>query len=142
MKLLLNSLILLLGAVMYKLFTQEQYDANGTRRHLMNAVYTDDPTHPRLSTCEGVYDQDTNIKWWQCSTDELLVDDREYKNFLLCQEVEESVDGNNKRITFTPDKRNIVFNNKGEIVLLCDDAEWCKIMKSYGSIENCLEARI
>jgi len=118
---------------MYKLFTQAQYDDNGTRRHLVNAVYTDDSTHPRLDTCEGVYDQDTNVKWWQCSTDDLLCDDREYKNFLLCQEVDESVDGNNR---FTPDKRNIVFNKKGEIVLLCNDAEWCRIMKSYGSIEN------
>jgi len=72
----------------------------------------------------------------------LLVDDRKYKSFLLCQTIDESVDGNNKRITFLPDKRNIVFNKQGEIVLLCNDAEWCKIMKSYGSIENCLEARI
>ena len=127
---------------MYKLFTQAQYDDNGTRRHLVNAVYTDDPKHPRLPNCEGVYDQDTNVKWWQCSTDELLIDDREYKSFLLCQTIDESVDGNNKRITFLPDKRNIVFNKQDEIVLLCDDAEWCKIMKSYGSIENCLEARI
>ena len=127
---------------MYKLFTQAQYDANGTRRHLVNAVYTDDPRHPRLDTCEGVYDMDTNIKWWQCSTDELLVDDREYKSFLLCQEVDESVDGNNKLINFTPDKRNIVFNKQGEIVLLCNDTEWYRFMKSYGSIENCLEARI
>ena len=111
-------------------------------RHLVQAVYTDDPKHPRLSTCEGVYDQDTNVKWWQCSTDELLVDDREYKSFLLCQTIDESLDGNNKRITLTPNKRNIVFNKQNEIVLLCDDAEWCRIMKSYGSIENCLEARI
>ena len=121
---------------MYKLFTQAQYEDNGTRRHLVNAVYTDDKQHPRLDTCEGVYDQDTNIKWWQCSTDELLIDDREYKSFLLCQEVDESVDGNNR---FTPDKRNIVFNKKGEIVLLCNDAEWCRIMKSYGSVENYLK---
>ena len=67
---------------MYKLFTQAQYDDNGTRRHLVNAVYTNDKQHPRLDTCEGVYDKDTNVKWWQCSTDELLVDDREYKSFL------------------------------------------------------------
>jgi hypothetical protein len=131
---------------MYKLFTQAQYDGNGTRRHLVNAVYTDDKQHPRLDTCEGVYDQETpqsgHVKWWQCSTDELLVDDREYKSFLLCQAVDEGVDGNNKRITFTPDKRNIVFNKQGEIVLLCNDTEWYRIMKSYGSIENCLEARI
>ena len=131
---------------MYKLLTQAQYDDNGTRRHLVNAVYTDDPKHPRLPNCEGVYDQETpqsgHVKWWQCSTDDLLVDDRKYKSFLLCQEVEESVDGNNKRITFTPNKRNIVFNKQGEIVLLCNDTEWYRFMKSYGSIENCLEARI
>ena len=127
---------------MYKLFTQAQYDDNGTRRHLVNAVYTDDPTHPRPPHTEPCYDQDTNVKWWQCSTDELLVDDREYKSFMLCQAVDESVDGNNKRITFTPNKRNIVFNKQDEIVLLCNDTEWCKIMKSYGSIESCLEARI
>lgn len=126
---------------MYKLFTQAQYDDNGTRRHLVNAVYTDDKQHPRLPTCEGVYDQDTNVKWRQCSTDELLVDDREYKSFLLCQEVDESVYGSNKRTALTPDKRNIVFNKKGEIVLLCDDAEWCKIQKSYGSIENYLKTQ-
>ena len=123
---------------MYKLFTQAQYDDNGTRRHLVNAVYTDDKQHPRLGTCEGVYDQDTNIKWWQCSTDELLCDDREYKSFLLCQ----TIDENNKQVLFTPDKRNIVFNKKGKVVLLCNDTEWFRIMKSYGSIENCLEARI
>jgi len=35
-----------------------------------------------------------------------------------------------------------VFNKQGEIVLLCNDTEWYRIMKSYGSIENCLEARI
>jgi len=126
---------------MYKLFTQAQYDDNGTRRHLVNAVYTDDKQHPRLDTCEGVYDQDTNIKWWQCSTDELLIDDREYKNFLLCQAIDESVDGNNKRIIFTPDKRNIIFSKQDEIVLLCDDAEWCKIIKTYGSIENYLKTQ-
>ena len=126
---------------MYKLFTQAQYDDNGTHRHLVNAVYTSDRQQPRLDTCEGVYDQDTNVKWWQCSTDELLCDDREYKSFLLCQTVEESVDGNNKRITFTPDKRNIVFNKQEEIVLLCDDAEWCKIIKTYGSIENHLKTQ-
>ena len=124
---------------MYKLFTQAQYDDNGTRRHLVNAVYTNDKQHPRLDTCEGVYDQDTNVKWWQCSTDELLIDDREYKSFLLCQTIDESVDGNNKRIIFTPDKRNIVFSKQDEIVLLCDDAEWCKIIKTYGSIENYLK---
>ena len=139
MKLLLNSLMLRLGVVMYKLFTQAQYDDNGTRRHLVNAVYTNDKQHPRLDTCEGVYDQDTNVKWWQCSTDELLIDDREYKSFLLCQTIDESVDGNNKRIIFTPDKRNIVFSKQDEIVLLCDDAEWCKIIKTYGSIENYLK---
>ena len=126
---------------MYKLFTQAQYDDNGTRRHLVNAVYTDDKQHPRLDTCEGVYDQDTNVKWWQCSTDELLIDDREYKSFLLCQTIDESVDGNNKRITFTPDKRNIVFNKQGEVVLLCNDAEWCKIQKSYSSVENYLKTQ-
>jgi len=130
---------------MYKLFTQAQYDDNGTRRHLVNAVYTDNSKHPRLDTCEGVYDQETPqsgyIKWWQCSTDELLCDDREYKNFLLCQEVDEKVDGSNKRITFTPDKRNIIFNKRGDIVLLCNDAEWCKIQKYYGSIENYLKTQ-
>ena len=126
---------------MYKLFTQAQYDDNGTRRHLVNAVYTNDKQHPRLDTCEGVYDQDTNVKWWQCSTDELLIDGREYKSFLLCQTIDESVDGNNKRITFTPDKRNIVFNKQGGIVLLCNDAEWYRIMKSYGSIENYLKTQ-
>jgi len=127
---------------MYKLFTQAQYDDNGTRRHLVNAVYTDDSTHPRQPYTSPCYDMDTNVKWWQCSTDELLVDDRKYKSFLLCQTIDESVDGNNKRITFLPDKRNIVFNKQGEIVLLCNDTEWYRIMKSYGSIENCLEARI
>ena len=126
---------------MYKLFTQAQYDDNGTHRHLVNAVYTDDKQHPRLPTCEGAYDQDTNVKWWQCSTDELLCDDREYKNFLLCQEVEEVLDGSNSRITFVPDKRNIVFNKKGDIVLLCNDTEWCRLMKSYGSIENYLKTQ-
>lgn len=126
---------------MYKLLTQAQYDDNGTHRHLVNAVYTDDKQHPRLPTCEGAYDQDTNVKWWQCSTDELLCDDREYKNFLLCQEVEEVLDGSNSRITFVPDKRNIVFNKKGDIVLLCNDTEWCRLMKSYGSIENYLKTQ-
>ena len=82
---------------MYKLFTQAQYDDNGTHRQLVNAVYTDDPKHLHLPTCEGVYDIDTNVKWWQCSTDELLIDDREYKNFLLCQTIDESVDGNNNK---------------------------------------------
>ena len=122
---------------MYKLFKQAVWDENG--RQLVNAVYTDDSTHPRQPHTEPCYDMDTNVKWWQCSTDELLIDDREYKNFLLCQTIDESVDGNNR---FTPDKRNIVFNKQGEIVLLCNDTEWYKIMKSYGSIENCLEARI
>ena len=56
--------------------------------------------------------------------------------FLLCQTIDESVDGNNR---FTPDKRNIVFNKQGEIVLLCNDAEWYRIMKSYGSVENYLK---
>ena len=129
---------------MYKLFKQAVWDEHG--RQLVNAVYTDDPTHPRPPHTEPCYDIETpqsgHVKWWQCSTDELLVDDREYKSFLLCQTIDESVDGNNKRITFTPNKRNIVFNKQNEIVLLCDDAEWCRIMKSYGSIENCLEARI
>ena len=129
---------------MYKLFKQAVWDENG--RQLVNAVYTDDSTHPRQPHTEPCYDIETpqsgHVKWWQCSTDELLIDDREYKSFLLCQEVEESVDGNNKRITFTPNKRNIVFNKQDEIVLLCDDAEWCKIIKTYGSIENYLEARI
>ena len=125
---------------MYKLFKQAVWDENG--RQLVNAVYTDDSTQPRQPHAEPCYDMDTNVKWWQCSTDELLIDDREYKNFLLCQTIDESVDGNNKRITFTPDKRNIVFNKQDEIVLLCNDDEWCRIIKTYGSIENYLEARI
>ena len=128
--------------MMYKLMTQVQYDDNGTHRNLVNAVYTNDPQHPRLSTCEGVYDMDTNIKWWQCSTDELLLDDSEYKSFLLCQTVEEVLDGSNSRINFVPDKRNIVFNRQGGVVLLCNDEEWYKILKAYGSIENYIEARI
>ncbi len=125
---------------MYKLFKQAVWDEHG--RQLVNAVYTDDSAHPRQPHTEPCYDTDTNVKWWQCSTDELLCDDREYKSFLLCQTIDESVDGNNKRITFAPDNRNIVFNKKGEIVLLCNDTEWCRIIKSYGSSENCLEARI
>lgn len=122
---------------MYKLFTQVQYDEYG--RHLVNAVYTNDPQHPRTPAVGVVYDMDTNSKWWQCSTDELLCDDREYKNFLLCQEVEETLDGSNSRINFVPDKRNIVFNKQGVVVLLCTDTEWYKIQKSYGSIENYLK---
>jgi hypothetical protein len=122
---------------MYKLFTQVQYDEYG--RHLVDAVYTNDPQHPRTPDVEVCYDQDTNVKWWQCSTDELLCDDREYKNFLLCQEVEETLDGSNSRINFVPDKRNIVFNKQGVVVLLCTDTEWYKIQKSYGSIENYLK---
>jgi len=55
------------------------------------AVYTNNPAHPRLKTCEGVYDMDTNVKWWQCSTDELLLDDREYKYFTLCQDIFEKL---------------------------------------------------
>jgi len=74
-------------------------------------------------TCEGVYDQDTNVKWWQCSTDELLLDDREYKYFTLCQDIFEK-----------PSKRNIIFNKQGELVLLCNDAEWYRITKTYGTI--------
>lgn len=127
--------------MMYKLFTQVQYDDNGTHKHLVNAVYTNDKQHPRLSTCEGVYDQDTNVKWWQCSTDDLLCDDREYKSFLLCQTVEEVLDGSNSRITFVPDKRNIVFNRQGEIVLLCNDAGWYKIIKVFGNVENYLKTQ-
>jgi hypothetical protein len=126
---------------MYKLFKQAIWDEHG--RQLVNAVYTDDLTHPRSLYTEPCYDQDTPqsgyIKWWQCSTDEVLCDDREYKNFLLCQTIDEIVDGNNKRITLTPDKRNIVFNKRGELVLLCNDTEWFRIMKSYGSIENYLK---
>lgn len=119
---------------MYKLFTQAQYDDNGTRRQLVNAVYTDDKQHPRLDTCEGVYDQDTNVKWWQCSTDELLCDDREYKSFLLCQ----AFVGDK----LLPIKRNIVFNKKGEIVLLCNDTLWYKLISDYGSIENYLKTTL
>lgn len=113
---------------MYKLMTRADYGDDS--RHLVQAVYTDDPKHPRLSTCEGVYDQDTNVKWWQCSTDDLLLDDREYKCFMLQQDE----DGK-------PEKRNIVFNKQGEVVLLCNDAEWCKITKQYGSIENYLKTQ-
>lgn len=127
--------------MMYKLFTQTQYDDNGTRTNLVNAVYTNDPQHPRTPDVEVVYDMDTNIKWWQCSTDELLCDDREYKNFLLCQEVEETLDGSNSRINFVPDKRNIVFNKQEMVVLLCTDTEWYKIQKSYGSVENYLKTQ-
>jgi hypothetical protein len=56
--------------------------------------------------------------------------------------VEETLDGSNSRINFVPDKRNIVFNRQGDIVLLCNDTEWCKIMESYGCIENYVEARV
>lgn len=124
---------------MYKLLKQAVWDENG--RQLVNAVYTDDSTHPRQPHTEPCYDMDTNVKWWQCSTDELLVDDREYKSFLLCQEVEEKVDGNNKLINFTPDKRNIVFNKKGDVVLLCDDTDWYRITRAYGSVENYLKTQ-
>lgn len=65
----------------YKLMTRAEYGEDS--RHLVLAVYTVDHTHPRLHACEGVYDMDTNVKWWQCSTDELLLDDREYK-YLCC----------------------------------------------------------
>ena len=52
---------------MYKLFKQAVWDENG--RQLVNAVYTDDSTHPRQPHTEPCYDMDTNVKWWQCSTD-------------------------------------------------------------------------
>ena len=108
----------------YKLMTRVDYSEDS--RHLVLTVYTDEPTHPRLSTCEGVYDMDTNVKWWQCSTDELLLDDREYKYFMLCQELVDA--------KLAPNKRNIIFNKQGEVVLLCNDAEWCRITKTYGTI--------
>ena len=110
----------------YKLMTRVDYGEDS--RHFVDAVYTNNPAHPRLDACEGVYDMDTNVKWWQCSTDELLLDDREYKYFTLCQDIFEK-----------PNKRNIIFNKQGELVLLCNDAEWCKIAKQYGSIENYLK---
>lgn len=109
----------------YKLMTRVDYGEDS--RHFVLAVYTDNPTHPRSPTCEGVYDMDNNCKWWQCSTDVLLLDDREYKCFMLQQD--------------EPEKRNIVFNKQGEVVLLCNDAEWCKITKQYGSIENYLKTQ-
>lgn len=124
---------------MYRLMTRVEYGEDS--RHFVDAVYTNNPAHPRLDACEGVYDMDTNVKWWQCSTDELLLDDREYKSFLLCQTIEEILDGSNSRISFIPDKRNIVFNKQGEIVLLCNDTEWCKIIKTYGSVENYLKTQ-
>jgi len=96
---------------MYRLMTRVDYGEDS--RHPVLAVYTNNPAHPRLKTCEGVYDMDTNVKWWQCSTDELLLDDREYKYFTLCQDIFEK-----------PSKRNIIFNKQGELVLLCNDAEW------------------
>ena len=113
---------------MYKLMTRAVYGDDS--RHLVQAVYTDDPKHPRLSTCEGVYDQDTNVKWWQCSTDELLLDDREYKCFMLQQDE----DGK-------PEKRNIVFNKQGEVLLLWDDETHYSMEFVYGSIENYLKTQ-
>ena len=116
--------------MMYKLFTQVQYDDNNTHRHLVNAVYTNDKQHPRLATCEGVYDMDNNCKWWQCSTDVLLLDDREYKYFTLCQDMFEK-----------PIKRNIIFNKQGEVVLLWDDETHYSMEFVYGSIENYLKTQ-
>lgn len=113
---------------MYRLMTRVEYGEDS--RHFVDAVYTNNPAHPRLDACEGVYDMDTNVKWWQCSTDELLLDDREYKYFTLCQDIFEK-----------PNKRNIIFNKQGELVLLCNDAEWCRITKTYGSIENYLKTQ-
>ena len=113
----------------YKLMTRVDYGEDS--RHFVDAVYTNNPAHPRLDACEGVYDMDTNVKWWQCSTDELLLDDREYKYFMLCQELVDA--------KLAPNKRNIIFNKQGEVVLLCNDAEWCRITKTYGSIENYLK---
>ena len=111
---------------MYKLMIRAVYGDDS--RHFVDAVYTNNPAHPRLDACEGVYDMDTNVKWWQCSTDELLLDDREYKYFTLCQDIFEK-----------PNKRNIIFNKQGEVVLLCNDVGWCKIAKQYGGIENYLK---
>lgn len=47
---------------------------------------------------------------------------------MLCQELVDD--------KLVPDKRNIIFNKQGEVVLLCNDAEWFRIAKQYGSIEN------
>lgn len=116
---------------MYKLFKQAIWDEHG--RQLVNAVYTDDPTHPRPPHTEPCYDSDTNVKWWQCSTDEFKCDGREYIGFLLHQHL--------NNCEYYPAKRNIVFNKKGEIVLLCNDTEWFRIMKSYGSVENYLKTQ-
>ena len=112
----------------YKLMTRVDYGEDS--RHFVDAVYTNNPAHPRLKTCEGVYDMDTNVKWWQCSTDDLILDDREYKYFTLCQDIFEK-----------PSKRNIIFNKQGEVVLLCDDETHYSLEFVYGSIESYLKTR-
>ena len=116
---------------MYKLFKQAVWDENG--RQLVNAVYTDDPTHPRPPRTEPCYDQDTNVKWWQCSTDEFKCDGRKYIGFLLHQHL------NNGE--WYPAKRNIVFDKNGTVVLLCDDETCWSIDSVYGSIENYLKTQ-
>lgn len=115
----------------YKLMTRVDYGEDS--RHLVLAVYTDEPTHPRLHACEGVYDMDTNVKWWKCSTDDLILDDREYKYFMLCQELVDD--------KLVPDKRNIIFNKQGEVVLLCNDETHYSLEFVYGSIESYLKTR-
>lgn len=92
---------------MYKLFKQAVWDEQG--RQLVNAVYTDDPTHPRPPHTEPCYDQDTNIRWWQCSTDEFKCDGRKYIGFLLHQHLHNG--------EWYPVKRNIVFDKDGCVVL-------------------------
>lgn len=111
---------------MYRLMTRVDYSEDS--RYFVLAVYTDDSTHPRSPNCEGVYDMGNNSKWWQCSTDKLLSDDREYKYFTLCQDMFEK-----------PIKRNIIFNKQGEVVLLCDDETHYSLECVYGSIERYLK---
>jgi hypothetical protein len=116
---------------MYKLFKQAVWDENG--RQLVNAVYTDDSTQPRQPHTEPCYDTDTNVKWWQCSTDEFKCDGRKYIGFLLHQHL------NNGE--WYPAKRNIVFDKNGTVVLLCDDETCWSIDSVYGSIENYLKTQ-
>ncbi len=115
----------------YKLMTRVDYGEDS--RHFVDAVYTNNPAHPRLHACEGVYDMDTNVKWWKCSTDDLILDDREYKYFMLCQELVDD--------KLVPDKRNIIFNKQGEVVLLCNDETHYSLEFVYGSIESYLKTR-
>jgi len=116
----------------YKLFKQAIWDDNG--RQLVNAVYTDDPTHPRPPHTEPCYDQDTNVKWWQCSTDELKCDGREYIGFLLHQHL--------NNCEYYPAKRNIIFNKQGNVVLLCDDETYWSLESVYMGIENYLKTQL